>query len=146
MKKYLMSCNCADGWGEYGMLALRVALGAIFLMHGWQKHSEYGIDGVTGMLAGMNFPMAELFAYILTYGEIAAGIALIVGAFTHWAAKFALIVSVVAFFGVHLSKGFFISDGGYEFILLIFAASLVIMTRGGGEYSVDHMYLKKILK
>jgi putative oxidoreductase len=90
------------------------------------------------------FPAAELFAYILTYGEIVVGIMLVFGALTHWASKFVIVVAVIALFAVHLSKGFFISDGGYEFILLILAAGLVTLTHGSGRYSVDEMYLKKM--
>jgi putative oxidoreductase len=112
-------------------------------MHGYQKVFQMGIPGVTGFLGGLGFPMPTFFAYILAYGELIGGALLIVGLLTHWASKFGFIVALVAFFTVHASKGFFISGGGYEFIILIFAASLYIFAVGAGKYSLDAMWFGK---
>lgn len=138
-----LCCKCADTWGDIGALVLRVALGLVFFMHGYQKIFTMGIDGVTGFLGGLGFPMPMVFAYILAYGELIAGAMLIAGLLTHWAAKYAVVVSIVAFFTVHMSKGFFMSNGGYEFIMLIGAASVAVMIAGAGKYSVDTMWLHK---
>lgn len=138
-----MSCDCMHGWSEWGHLALRASLGLIFLMHGWQKVTMMGIPGVTGFLSSLGFPMAGMFAYILAYGELVFGAMMIIGLLTHWVAKFHVIIAIVALVTVHLSKGFFVSSGGYEFILLILAASLVILMSGPGKYSVDKMFLNK---
>ena len=98
-----------------------------------------GIPGVAGFLGTLGFPASTLFAYILAYGELVFGAMMIIGLLTHWAAKFHIAVALVALFTVHISKGFFISGGGYEFILLILAASFAIFTMGPGSYSVDVM-------
>jgi putative oxidoreductase len=138
-----MNCDCGDKWGDWALLVLRVALGLVFFMHGYQKVFQMGIPGVTGFLGGLGFPMPTFFAYILAYGELIGGALLIVGLLTHWASKFGFIVALVAFFTVHASKGFFISGGGYEFIILIFAASLYIFAVGAGKYSLDAMWFGK---
>lgn len=87
--------------------------------------------------------MPGVFAYILAYGELVFGAMMIIGLLTHWVAKYHVIVALVALFTVHISKGFFVSSGGYEFILLILAASLAILFSGPGKYSVDKMFLGK---
>lgn len=133
----MLSCNCGSGWGEWAHLFLRVVLGLVFFMHGWQKVFQMGIPGVTGFLGGLGFPAPTLFAYILAYGELVFGAMMIIGLLTHWAAKYHIVVAIVALFTVHASKGFFVSSGGYEFILLILAASFAIFTMGPGKYSVD---------
>lgn len=139
----LFNSNCAGKWGNFGTLVLRIALGLVFFMHGYQKVFQMGHEAVTGFLTSLGFPIASLFAYILAYGELAFGALLIVGLLTHWSAKFATIVAVVAFFTVHASNGFFVSGGGYEFIILIFAAAVSVCISGGGKYSLDAMLFKK---
>ena len=133
----MLHCNCGSGWSEWAHLFLRVVLGLVFFMHGWQKVFQMGIPGVTGFLGGLGFPLPTLFAYILAYGELVFGAMMIIGLLTHWAAKFHIAVAIVALFTVHIANGFFVSSGGYEFILLILAASVAIYTTGGGKYSVD---------
>lgn len=139
----LLHCACGSKWGDWGILILRVALGLVFFMHGYQKVFQMGIEGVTGFLAGLGFPLAGMFAYILAYGELVFGAMMIIGLLTHWVAKYHIIVAVVALFTVHISNGFFVSGGGFEFILLILAASISILVTGGGKYSVDAMWMKK---
>lgn len=136
MKK-LLNCNCFQKFGAVAPLVLRVAVGLIFAMHGWQKLTVMQIGGVEGMLNALGFPMAGILAPILIIAELAGGILLILGLFTHWAAKILSFVALVALVAVHLKNGFFMATGGYEFILLILAASVSVLITGPGKYSVD---------
>jgi putative oxidoreductase len=142
--KKLCCCDCGTAYSDVTYALMRVALGAIFVFHGYQKVAVMGMDGVAGFLGSLGFPMATMFAYILSYGELVAGLMLIVGLYTHWAAKFALVVGIVAWAFVHLANGFDARTGGYEFIMLITAVSLAVMTHGAGKYSVDQMYAGKV--
>ena len=109
-----MGCKCGDWCGNWAPLILRVALGIIFVWHGYDKVFTAGIPMVAGFLGSVGIPLSGLMAYVLAYGEILGGLLLILGLFTHWAAKFAVIVGIVAFFTVHLKNGFAIGNGGYE--------------------------------
>ncbi len=135
----MLNCNCSSAWGGYAPLILRVATGLVFAMHGYQKLTQMGVEGVAGFLGGIGFPLASVFAVILIAVELLGGAALIVGFMTHWAAKLTAVVALVALITVHLSKGFFISNGGVEFILVLLAASVSLMITGAGAYSVDGM-------
>lgn len=135
MKK-LIDCTCSGKWGDLAPLFLRVVTGLVFAMHGWQK-LQMGVPGVAGFLGGLGFPAPELFAVLLIAAELGGGILLIIGAYTHWVAKMLAFVSLVALLTVHVSKGFFVSEGGYEFILLLLAASISVMVTGAGKWSVD---------
>jgi putative oxidoreductase len=137
MLKSVLACSCGEKWCDVGALVLRVALGAIFVVHGYDKVFVRGIDAVTGMLTNLGFFAPTFFAYVLAYGELIAGALLIIGLFTHWAAKYAVIIGIVAFATVHADKGFSIGQGGYEFIMLITAAALSVMITGAGRYSLD---------
>lgn len=139
----LFLCTCSEKLSDLAPLVLRVALGAVFAWHGYDKIFSTGLPGVTGFLGSLGLPFPSLMAYILSYGEFIGGLLLIAGLFTHWIAKFDVIVAAVAFFTVHMSKGFSIAAGGYEYIMLIFAASVSLLITGAGKYSLDALWLKK---
>lgn len=143
MMKKLLNCDCVGKFGQVAPLALRLAAGAIFAMHGWQKLSVMGVGGVTGMLEALGFPLAGVLAVVLIAAELGGGILLILGLFTHWAAKALVVVSAVALFAVHLKNGFFIATGGYEFILILLAASISILITGPGKFSLDAKMRKR---
>jgi putative oxidoreductase len=136
MKK-LMNCMCSEKWQPFAPLFLRVVTGAIFVGHGMMKWNMMGIPGTSQMLMSLGFPMPEVFAVLLIAAEVIGGLFLILGAFTHWTAKILAFVSLVALVTVHLKNGF-MGQGGYEFILLILAASVSVMITGPGKWSVDH--------
>ena len=130
-----------NAYAGYAPLVLRVATGLVFAMHGYQKYAG-GLAGVTGFLTSLGFPLPGVFAVILIAVELIGGVALILGLGTRVAAKLCAIVAIVALFTVHVSNGFFISNGGYEFILVLFAASVSLMLTGGGKYALDN-HLRK---
>jgi putative oxidoreductase len=122
-------------------LILRVVTGLVFLMHGWQKVGM-GVAGVTGFLGSLGFPAPEVMAVLLIAVEVGGGLLLILGAFTHWVSKVLAFVALVALLTVHLSKGFFVSGGGYEFALLLLAACIALALTGPGKWSVDRAWRK----
>lgn len=125
------------GKSDWALLILRVVAGLIFFMHGYQKLTMMGVDGVTGFLTSLGFPLAGFFAVVLIATELVGGLALIVGLGTRWAASLNTITTAVAFFTVHVSKGFFVGTGGYEFIIILCAVALSIVILGAGKYSAD---------
>lgn len=139
----LLYTKCSEKWADIGPLVLRVALGAIFLWHGYDKVFVKGIPAITGFMGSLGLPMPELMAYLLSYGELITGILLILGLLTYWAAKIDAFIALVALFTVHINKGFSVGDGGYEYIMLILAASIAILVSGAGKYSLDAHLMKK---
>jgi len=140
MKK-LLAMPWASKYDDVAWLFLRVVTGAIFAMHGYQKWQN-GVEPTAGFVGSLGFPMPEVFAVLLIAAELLGGIALIVGAFTRFAAGANVIVALVALIMVHADQGFFVRDGGYEFVLLLLAATVLIMTKGGGKWSLDKHTLR----
>jgi putative oxidoreductase len=135
MKMLMMKCSAE--WADVGPLVLRLALGAIFIFHGYQKVFVMGHAGVTGFMTSLGLPLPELMAYLVSYGELVTGVFLIVGFLTYWVSIVDIIIAAVAFFTVHMTKGFGVSGGGYEFIMLIGASAVSLLISGAGKYSVD---------
>jgi putative oxidoreductase len=140
----LLQCACAEKWGDFAPLVLRIVVGAVFAVHGADKLFNNGLDGTAGFLDGLGLPIPVVFAVLLIAAELLGGVALIVGLFTHWAAKVNLIVAIVAFFTVHMSNGFSVREGGYEYIIVLAAALFSLMITGAGKYSLDAKMKKTV--
>jgi len=119
-----------------GMAVLRIVVGVVFLMHGWQKFSM-GFHNVGGFLGQLGIPAPQLAAVVLTLLEFFGGIALIVGFFTRGFALLLAIDMLVAILAFHIKHGFFSSGGGIEFPLTLLAANLCLLFSGAGSISVD---------
>lgn len=119
-----------QGWG---LVFLRVVVGIVFFVHGFQKLFLIGFGGVADMMEGLGVPAPELFAVILTLVELLGGLALILGLFTRVAAIPLAIDMLVATLTVHLPNDFSAANGWYEFTLVLLAASLALAVAGPGE-------------
>lgn len=122
---------------HFGIGILRIVTGFIFMMHGWQKISDFGLGGFTGFLTQLGIPMAGVFAFIVIALEFVGGLALVFGIGTRWVSLAFAVDMLVALFTVHLANGFFVSANGYELVLILFGASLSLAFLGGGLYSLD---------
>jgi putative oxidoreductase len=121
---------------DAGLLLLRLALGIVFVLHGWQKATAFGVSGLSGSLASLGIPFPGVNAAILIATELGGGLALLAGAFARVAGALLAFAMAVATITVHLPNGFFLPNG-YEFTLTLLLASLAITAAGAGAYSVD---------
>ena len=99
-----------------------------------------GVDGFAGMLTGLNVPAATLMAWVVTLIELIGGILIILG-FVHWPSKLLIINMVAAIWLVHLPNGFFFTNMGYEFNLLLIAALFTLMSAGPGTGALGKKYM-----
>jgi putative oxidoreductase len=127
----------------YGFLVLRVAVGVVFAMHGWQKLTMMGFAGVGGFFGSLGIPAPELAAVAVTLLELVGGIALILGLGTRIAGALLAANMLVALALVHLPNGFFADAGGFEFVFTLFAAAGFFALAGPGAISLDAQLLGK---
>jgi putative oxidoreductase len=121
---------------DLGLLALRLALGVVFIMHGGQKLFVLGPDGVAGFLGSIGVPFPAVNAWLVIAAELGGGAALLIGALTRLAGLATAFTMVVAITTVHFANGFFL-PAGYEFALTLLLASVAIVLTGPGAFSVD---------
>lgn len=122
---------------DVGLLVGRIALGVIFVAHGWQKLNDVGHSGVTKMFDGLGIPLPALSAYFATWVELIGGVALIAGVIVPLAGLLLAADMAGAFWYVHMDKGLFSDKGGYEFVLILGAAAVLLALTGAGRLSVD---------
>lgn len=117
-----------------GLLALRVALGVIFISHGYPKliHGP----GMRGFFTQHGMP--GYFVYVAGILEVFGGGLLIAGLFTRIVGLLLAIEMAVAIWKVH-SGGGVMAVNNYEFPLALAAACFAIATVGAGAISVDQL-------
>ena len=119
-----------------GVAILRIAVGCIFLAHGYMKLFVMGIGGATGMFTQIGVPAPGITAPLITALEVVGGIALILGLFTRLAALGLAIDMVGAIFLVRIKGGFF-NPNGAEFEILLCVACVALVLAGAGALSID---------
>ncbi|AWB83698.1 DoxX family protein [Corynebacterium liangguodongii] len=62
------------------LVVARVIIGVIFIAHGWQKFTEWGLDGTAETFAGMGVPFPFVAATGAATAELLGGVALLIGA------------------------------------------------------------------
>jgi putative oxidoreductase len=124
-----------------GPLALRIAVGVIFVAHGAQKlfgwFGGYGLEGTGQFFGSIGLNPGALMAILAGSAEFFGGLALVLGLLVRPAAAALAFTMLIAIFAVHISKGFFAASGGYEYALALFAASLSLLVSGAGRFSLD---------
>lgn len=146
-------------------LIIRVYLGVLWLLAGWDKitdpsgvwiggkagtvvaglaqgaiaQTEGAHPQVTGWYAGflknVVVPNAAVFSYMVTFGEILVGLALILGVFT----------GVAAFFGGFMNASFiFAGVAGANPLMFILATWIVLAWRVAGHWGLDRWVLPMV--
>lgn len=120
------------------LLLMRLALGAIMVVHGYHKVFG-GLQHFAHMVGGMGIP--TWLGYVAAFTELLGGLLILVGFFTRPAAFAVCIELAVAIGKVHLHNGLLGSPDrpGYEFPLAAAALAFALIFFGGGPISLDHV-------
>lgn len=119
-------------YSDVGLLALRLALGAVFIVHGWPK-----IQKAKAMASGMG--TSATFVTALGLVEVLAALGVILDVFVQLSALLLAVVMLGALkmkifdwkipFAAH-------DKTGWEFDLILLAAAIVILVTGGGNLGI----------
>jgi putative oxidoreductase len=126
---------------KLGRLLARLAIGGLFVGHGTQKWFGWfegpGIDGTSQMMDSLGMKPGRAHAHAASAAETLGGVGIILGAFTPAAAAALIATMITAIRTVHLPKGPWAAEGGYEYNLTLIAALLLLVEGGPGDLSVD---------
>jgi len=124
-----------------GLAILRLVVGLTLAAHGAQKlfgwFGGYGLSGTGQFLEQLGFRPGRLQAAQAGIAEVAGGLFLAAGFLTPVAAAAVVAVMLVAAVSVHIEKGFFVPNGGYEYTLVLATAAVALAFTGPGALSLD---------
>nr|WP_275902106.1 DoxX family protein [Brevibacterium zhoupengii] len=120
----------------------RIALGVIFIAHGWQKFNEWTVSGTSQSFAQMGVPLPDIAAPFATFVELIGGALLILGALTPIVGILLAANLIGALVIVHLTPVPFVDQGGWELVAALATGALLLAATGPGRFSVDRFLLK----
>jgi len=122
-------------FAPYGALALRVALGVMFIAHAYLKLAVFTVPGFAGFLAQLGLPGALAWPIILA--EAVGGLAILVGFHGRYV-SLALLPVLLGALAVHAPNGwlFTAANGGWEYPAVLALAALAHALIGDGALAL----------
>lgn len=123
---------------DLGLLLVRLALGPMLIVHGWNKvFGGGGLDGTTGWFRalGLRFPAVQ--ARVAAATEMGAGVLMTLGLLTGLSSTAFVGLMAVAALTDHRGKGYFVFKGGWEYTLLVAMVAIGLAATGPGAWSLD---------
>jgi putative oxidoreductase len=129
------------GTGAAGLLILRLAAGAAFVLHGWPK-----IQNATGWM-GPDAPVPGVLQAAAAVAEFGGGIAWVLGLLTPLFSFLLVGNMAVAILTVHVKNGdpFVGAPGQHSAEAAVFylATALLFLLAGPGKLSLDYLLFRK---
>src|ERR1700687_2917738 len=126
---------------DIGLLLLRLTVGLTLAAHGAQKlfgsFGGPGPDGTGMHMEKLGFLPGRRHALMAGVAEGGGGLLLALGLVTPVAPSSVFAVMLVAAASVHLQQGFFLTNGGYEYTLVLGLSGLSVAFTGPGALSLD---------
>lgn len=126
---------------DLGLLVLRVVVGLLFIGHGAQKlfgfFGGHGLAGAADWLEAIGLRPGRFWATLAGLGEFVGGLLLLLGLLNPVGALAIAAVMLVAIAKVHWANGLWVTQGGYEYPLVLLALALVLGLVGPGRHALD---------
>lgn len=126
---------------DTGLLIIRLVIGLTFVGHGAQKlfgsFGGYGLKGTGGWFDSIGMKPGYTMALMAGLSELVGGALFALGLFTPLAGILIALTMVVAIVKVHGANGFWSTQNGYEYNLVLLAAAIGIALTGPGRYALD---------
>ncbi|MFL5310733.1 MAG: DoxX family protein [Myxococcales bacterium] len=124
------------GRKDAGFIPLRAAFGGTMIYHGLSKLKEERREQAGQMFEQLGLRPGKPLAVATGAAEVFAGIASVLGFLTRPAAIAVLVTQLVAIAKVHAKKGFDVTEGGFEYNLVLIAVALGLLVTGPGAFSL----------
>jgi putative oxidoreductase len=126
---------------KLGRLILRIVVGGYFFGHGAQKlfgwFGGHGPDATGQFFENLGLRPGKRHALAAGAAEAGGGGLILLGAATPIGAAVLIATMLTAINRVHLKNGPWVTNGGYEYNLVLIAALLALAETGPGGPSID---------
>jgi len=120
---------------DVALLLLRIVCAAAFLYHGSAiLFGAFGGPGPQNFSAFLHVPV--IIGYLVGLAQVAGGLAILTGVLFRIGAACIIIVMIGAIFLVHISHGFDVGKGGFEYALTQLVIAFSLFLTGPGGYSL----------
>jgi putative oxidoreductase len=124
------------------LFVLRVIVGGLFIGHGSQKlfgwFGGHGPEGTAAFFEGLGLRPGLPFALLAGAAELAGGLLLAFGLLLPVAALLIIGVMVTAIAAAHWRNGVWVTEGGFEYPLVLATVAFAVAALGPGSISLDH--------
>lgn len=125
---------------SYGLLIIRLIVGLTFSGHGTQKlfgwFGGHGVKGTGGWLESIGVKPGILMALIAGLAELVGGLLFAAGLWLPVAAALIAITMLVAIISVHGKNGYWVTQNGFEYNLILIAIAIGVALIGPGTYAI----------
>jgi putative oxidoreductase len=123
-----------------GLLIIRLVVGLTFAGHGTQKmfgwFGGHGLKGTGGWLESIGIKPGVPMAFLAALAEIVGGLLFAAGLWLPIAAGLIVLTMLVAIFKVHGKNGYWVTQNGFEYNLMLIAVAIGIALVGPGAYAI----------
>ena len=127
---------------ELALLVLRLVVGLTVIAHAAPKLFSVwgggGIQGTADAFDQIGLRPSKFHAWLAALSELGGGLLIALGLVTPVGAAALIAVMTAAVLTVHLRNGFFATNNGYEYNLVLAAAAFALAGTGPGDWSLDH--------
>ncbi|MDY0395109.1 DoxX family protein [Virgibacillus halophilus] len=124
-----------------GLLIIRLLTGISFMGHGAQKMFGWfgggGVKGTSQFFESIGVKPPRAMAVMAGLSELVGGLLFALGLLTPLAALLIAAAMVVAIAKVSGQNGYWITENGYEYNLMIIVTVIGVALIGPGTYSID---------
>jgi putative oxidoreductase len=126
---------------DFALLVLRLFVGLLIAAHGAQKVFGWfgggGIPGTQRMVRSLGVHPSIFWTWVSALNELIGGLLTALGLLMPLGPLMILANMLFAVFHVHIGKGFWNTQGGVEFPLLILVTAVALGFADGGRYTLD---------
>ncbi len=125
---------------SFGVLIIRLIVGLTYAGHGTQKmfgwFGGHGLKGTGGWMESIGVKPGVPMAFIAALAEIVGGLLFAAGLWLPVAAVLIVVTMFVAIVKVHGPNGYWITQNGFEYNLLLIVIAVGVALIGPGVYAL----------